>query len=142
VMSSGTYPSQYEAWLALNDGRKVFVRPIKPTDDHLLVDMFNKMSPESRYLRFMSTLHALPEELLHHFTHINYDTEFALAALTEEDEKDAIIAVGRYMLEPPETVADLAIAVRDDWQHLGLGTQLLGLTIKAGKEHGISKFGA
>jgi acetyltransferase len=136
------YPSQYESWLQLKNGREVFLRPIVSSDKHLLVALFNKMSPRSRYLRFMTHLHELPEQLLHHFTHLDYDREFALACLVEEDGKDAIIAVGRYALDPDEQIADLAVAVRDDWQHLGLGKSLLSKIISIGKEHGISHFGS
>ena len=136
------YPSQYESRLTLKDGREVFLRPILPSDEHLLVDLFNRMSPLSRYLRFLSHLQALPEELLYHLTHIDYDNEFALVSVVEEDGNDAIIAVSRYALDKDENIADLALAVRDDWQHLGLGKSLLSRIITIGKEHGISRFGS
>ena len=136
------YPSQYESWFTLKNGKGVFLRPILPSDEQLLVELFNKMSPLSRYLRFLSHLHELPEKLLHHFTHIDYESKFALACLVEEDGRDAIIAVGRYSLDPDENIADLAVVVRDDWQHLGLGKPLLSKVITIGKEHGISRFGS
>ena len=134
------YPSKYENRLKLKNGSEVFFRPILPSDEHLLVELFNRMSPQSRYLRFLSHLQALPEDLLYHFTHINYDSEFALVAVVIEADRDAIIAVGRYALDPHEDLADLAVAVRDDWQHLGLGKSLLANIIEIGKEHGIYRF--
>ena len=78
--------------------------------------------------------------MLHSFTHINYDSEFALVAVIQEDGKDAIIAVGRYAYDSKDDLADLAVAVRDDWQHLGLGKSLLARTVAIGKEQGISRF--
>jgi len=141
-MSDESYPHQYECRLLLKNGREVFLRPILPTDGHLLVELFNKMSPRSRYLRFMTNLRELPEELLHNLTHLDYCNVFALACLVEEDGKDAIIAVGRYSLDPDENIADLALAVRDDWQQLGIGKALLLNIISIGKEHGISRFGS
>ena len=133
-------PPQYENWLTLKNGSKVFIRPILHTDELLLVDLFNKISPQSRYMRFLRHLHALPKEMLHHFTHINYHSDFALVAVITESGKDAIIAVGRYAYDSHENITDLAVAVRDDWQHLGLGKSLLVKTISIGKEHGISRF--
>ena len=134
------YPSQYESWLTLKDGREVFLRPILRTDGPLLVDLFNNLSSQSVYLRFLSPLHALPEDLLYRVAHINYDSEFALVAVIKEDGRDAIIAVGRYANDPHDNCTELAIAVRDDWQHVGLGKSLLAKTVAIGKEHGISRF--
>ncbi len=42
------YPSQYESRITLKGGREVFLRPVLETDAPLLVDLFNKLSPESR----------------------------------------------------------------------------------------------
>jgi acetyltransferase len=134
------YPPQYESRLTLKNGREVFLRPILPTDGDLLIDLFNRMSPQSIYSRFLRRLHALPEEMLHRFTHIDYDHEFALAAVVKDDGQDAIIAVGRYLYDPDDKVTDFAVAVRDDWQHLGLGKSLLAKIFAVGRDHGISSF--
>ena len=42
---------------------------------------------------------------------------------------------------PQDNITDLAIAVRDDWQHFGLGKSLLKKIVDIGKEHGIIRFG-
>jgi len=134
--------SQHKQWVTLKSGKKIFLRPILPTDDHLLLDLFNKMSPQSRYLRFLSHHQTLSDDLLYRFTHLNYDDEFAIAAVVKEEELDCIVAVARYTNNRLENIADLAIAVRDDWQHSGLGTLLLSRVIDIGKEHGINRFGS
>jgi acetyltransferase len=148
------YPAQYESRLKIKDGREVFLRPVLQTDGDLLVDLFNKLSIESIRLRFMRLLRAMPEDMLFQFTHVNYDTEFALVAVVREyglpigglkekllaAHKDAIIAVGRYAFDPQTNATDFAVAVRDDWQNNGLGKLLLGKIFAIGKEHGISRF--
>ena len=136
------YPSCYESHLTLKDGREVFIRPILTTDRELIMDLFNRITPRSLYQRFLRNFDALPEDMLHHFININYETDFALAAVIEEDCRDAIIAVGRYAYDPHEDSTDLALAVRDDWQNLGLGKSLLTRIIAIAKEHGISNFGS
>jgi len=138
--SNEAYPSHYESRLTLKNGKEIFFRPILKTDGPLLVDLFNKLSPQSVYFRFLRPLHTLPEELIYHFTHINYESAFALVAVIKEDGKDTIIAVGRYAYDPQDKVTDLAVAVRDDWQYLGLGKSLLSKIITIGKENGISRF--
>ncbi len=134
------YPPKYESLLTLKDGRQVFLRPIRKTDGNLLIDLFNKMSPQSLYLRFLWRIDALSAEMIHHFTHLNYSSDFALVAVAQEDARDAIIAVGRYFFDSKDGISDLAVAVRDDWQRLGLGKSLLAKTVAIGKEHGFSHF--
>jgi acetyltransferase len=134
------YPHQYESWLTLKNGREVFLRPILETDQPLLVDLFNKLSYNSKRLRFLGYFSALSEDMLFHFTHVDYDSTFALVGIIKEDGKDAIIAVGRYAYDPDEHTTDLAIVVRDDWQHHGLGKSILVKIISIGKRHGIPRF--
>jgi acetyltransferase len=134
------YPSHHESILTLWDGTELVLRPIKPTDGPLIVDLFNRMSPESLERRFLAHLHELPEGMVHHFTHLDYDTRFALVAMTREYGKDALIAVARYAHDPQEDLTDIAVAVRDDWQRLGLGKALLAGIVAIAKGHGITRF--
>ncbi len=134
------YPPRYEQRLTLKNGKEVFIRPIRPDDGPLLVALFDHLSARSVHLRFLSDIPSLPDELLHHLTHVDYDREFALAAVVGEGGRDAVIAVTRYALDTDEGFTDLAIAVRDDWQRAGLGTILLGKIVDIGEEHGIRSF--
>jgi len=134
------YPAQYESKLTLKNGREVFLRPILQMDEYLIVDLFNRLNYDSIYLRFLRPLNALPEDMLFQLSHINYRSNFARAAVIQEDGKDSLIAVARYGYDPKENVTDFAIVVRDDWQHCGLGKSLLLKIIAIGREHGISRF--
>jgi len=135
------YPSRYEEWVDLRNGRKVFLRPVKETDALLLVELFEEMSPSSVRLRFLSPLHHLPEQLVYHFTHVDYGKDFGLVALINENS-GPIIGVARYAYDPQSEMPEFAVAVRDDWQGNGLGSILFIRVIKAGREHGYSRFGA
>ncbi|MEL7565898.1 MAG: GNAT family N-acetyltransferase [Dehalobacterium sp.] len=136
------YPTEYESWLTLKKGGKVFCRPILPTDGNLVVDLFNRLSPNSRYLRFLRHLHTFPQDMLYRFTHVNYSSEFALISMIKENGNDAIIAIARYAHSTEDNLTDLAVVVRDDWQNLGLGKSLLKRVVDIGKEHGIYRFGS
>lgn len=126
--------------LKLKNGREVFVRPILPTDNGLIADLFRRISPESRYKRFLRDMDNLPEDMLNHFTHIDYETDFSLVALIEDVNREEIIAVVRYMHDPVEKDTDLGLAVRDDWQNMGLGKTLLKILAGIAKGHGITRF--
>lgn len=137
IIPNEGYPAQYESGLTLKDGREVFLRPILHADGPLLIDLFNRISPDSIYFRFLRRLHALPEDMIHRFTHVNYVSEFALVAVIREEGKDAIIAVVRYGYNPDDGHTDFAITVRDDWQHLGLGRSLMERMVSIGRDNGI-----
>jgi acetyltransferase len=134
--------SRYESHVTAGNGRDVFIRPILEDDGPLLNDLFNRLSPESRYFRFLSSREFLPEALIYQFTHLDYYRNFALAAQIDEEGRRAIIGVGRYGYDYFQKRTDFAIAVRDDWQRLGLGRILLEKLFAVGKEHGISRFTA
>ena len=131
---------QYETRMALKNGKTVPVRPVLPTDESFIVDLLNKLSSDSIYLRFLRPVRTLPKELLFHLTHLDYQNNFALAAVIREDEKDAVIAVARYGYDPQEHLTDFAIVVRDDWQHYGLGKQMLSRIFAIGRQQGIFRF--
>lgn len=108
------YPYKYESWLKLSNGTDIFLRPVISTDSHLLINLFNKISSRSLWFRFLRRIDSLSENMVYRLTHVNYNSEFALVAIIKEDEKDTIIAVGRYGYEPDEDITELAVAVRDD----------------------------
>lgn len=132
--------SLHEGRIGLKGGREVFLRPIRETDGDLIVALFNRFSPETVHFRFLARLSTLPEGMVHHFTHLDPGKEFALAALAEEDRSEVLISVARYAFDPRENLADLAIAVRDDWQNLGLGKALLSRLVAIAKGRGITRF--
>ncbi len=83
----------------------------------------------------------MPRDMLSRLIHINYTSEFALAAIVWENEMDAAIAIARYGHTPGDDMADLAVAVRDDWQGLGIGSLMLSKIVEIGRENGIYRYG-
>lgn len=137
---AGNYPIQYESWLTLKNGKEIFVRPILPSDRNLVLDFFQKLSPQSVYMRFLKQIRVLPKDILYRFTHIYYPREFALVGIIKENGQDAIVAVARYAYSSYYDNTDLAITVRDDWQNMGIGKALLKKVVDVGKENGIFRF--
>lgn len=135
-----SYPAQYEGLLTLKNGKSVFIRPLLQSDEGLILDLFGKLGLDSIYLRFLTYLKCIPEDLLFQLTHINYRSQFALVAVVREDGRDDLIAVARYCHDSEKKITDFAIVVRDDWQRCGLGKSLLLKLFAIGREHGITRF--
>ncbi len=51
-----TAPPHWEADVLLRDGRTAHIRPIQPSDAELLVSFYDRVSDESKYYRFFSTM--------------------------------------------------------------------------------------
>jgi acetyltransferase len=135
---SSQYPEQYFKTVLLSDGTAAFLRPIKPTDDDLMVELFNSFSKETVYFRFFSTLKYMPKEQLEKMTHIDYEKQMAIVALVREDGRERMVAVGRYTLEennPDE--AEFAIVVQDSFQRRGMGTEVLRHLAHVAKLQGV-----
>jgi acetyltransferase len=120
------YPEEYQKLYILADGTKIFLRPIKASDDNLLLELFNALTPETIHLRFFSTLKYMPKEVLEQFTHVDYDKQMAIVALIDENDRERMVGVGRYTLLADEPgAAEFAIVVQDSMQGRGIGSAIL-----------------
>ena len=128
------YPHHYEKKVITRTGLEVFMRPIKPEDSSLLLDLFDALSPRTRYYRFFSPLNVLPQDMLIRFTKIDYNRDMALVAIDLADTKEKILAVARFISIPDLSEAEFAVMVRDEWQGKGIGRVLLENLIMIAKE--------
>ena len=123
----------------LRDGSRVVIRPIEPGDREALAEGFRRLSPQSRYRRFLAPRSRLSERDLDYLTHIDHQDHEALVAVGETTGEG--VGVARYVRTGPD-VAEPAIVVADDWQNRGVGTALLGALVKRAREEGIGRFEA
>jgi GNAT superfamily N-acetyltransferase len=125
----------------LRDGTRVRLRPIIPDDKGHLVEGFRRLSPESRYRRFLAPVEELSEEQLVYLTEIDYHDHFAWIALSLHEAGTPGIAVARYVRggEDPH-VAEAAVTVIDDYHGRGLGTLLLEMLGAVALANGVRTF--
>lgn len=122
----------------LKDGTRVLIRPIRPEDDRTLVEIFERLSPQTVYQRFFTAMPELTPGMARYLSHVNYRSRLALVAEVEGD----VVGVGRYERTPDPEVAELGLVVLDEWQNRGLGRVLLRETIRAAEANGIHRFRA
>ncbi|MDX1375641.1 MAG: bifunctional acetate--CoA ligase family protein/GNAT family N-acetyltransferase [Burkholderiales bacterium] len=138
-MAIHPYPSQLVGeWIAA-DGARVEVRPIRPEDAEIEQAFVRKLSPESRYFRFMDTIRELTPQMLVRFTQIDYDREMAFIAVTGEDGAQTEVGVARYVTNPDGSSCEFAIVVADEWQKRGLGRRLMMQLIEVARARGLAR---
>jgi RimJ/RimL family protein N-acetyltransferase len=127
--------------LELADRTKVHVRPIVPEDEPLLHEAVAAMSERTVYFRFFSPLKRMPDALAHRLAVVDYDARFAIVATTRRPSgKERILGVARYDRAQGTNVAEVAVAVVDEFQRRGLGRALLTILAKVARDHGIKTF--
>jgi acetyltransferase len=128
------YPKKYETLWRMRDGRTVLLRPIKPEDEPLWLEMFKNFSEESIRYRFFQIIKDTPHEVRVRYCNIDYDREIAIVAELNDDGQRRILGVARVSLEPDRKAGEIAFIVADPWQGLGLGTKMVDYAIEVCKD--------
>ena len=128
------YPKKYETMWKLRDGRTVILRPIKPEDEPLWLEMFQNFSEESIRNRFFQIIKDTPHETRIRYTNIDYDREIAIVPELTEDGRRKILGVARVSIEPNGKAGEIAFIVADPWQGLGLGTKMVDYVLEICKD--------
>jgi len=98
---------------------------------------FERLSPESRYRRFLAPMLELTDSMVHYLTEIDHHNHEAMIALDEETGEG--IGVARYVRDPHRReAAEFAVTVIDDWQGRGVGTLLLEVLSARAREEDIT----
>jgi acyl-CoA hydrolase/GNAT superfamily N-acetyltransferase len=138
----GMYPEEWETYRTTRTGLRVFFRPIKISDESLLKDFIYSLSDQSMYRRFISVRKDMPHERLQELVVIDYTQETAILAVIGSEENEQIVAVGRYFIDPSSHTAEVAFAVRDDFQNRGIGSELLSYLTYLARRQGLLGFTA
>ena len=139
-MRSEAEQAQYERQIELKDGTRLLVRSIQADDEGRIHEAFSRMSERSVYFRFFSPLKRLPEALAHHLTQVDYRDRLALVAVSHDGKGEHILGVARYDRIARTDAAEVAVAVIDEYQRRGLGSELLTLLAEIAREAGIATF--
>ena len=132
------YPNQYETRTIREGVGELFIRPIRPEDAPLLIQLFESLSQQSIYFRFFSPLKKLPSHMLARFTQIDYDREIALVALLGTESNEKMVGVARVITNIYNRKnAEFAVVVADAWHGKGIGAELLKRCLLISKERGI-----
>jgi GNAT superfamily N-acetyltransferase len=136
----GPPPAPFEE-ATLRDGSKVRIARVTPRDAPLIAEGFERLSAETRRLRFLTSKPALSPAELKYLTEVDGHRHEALGAIDPLTGRG--IAVARFVRDGQDpSRAEVAVTVSDEWQHRGLGTLMLDRLAERAREEGITHFTA
>ncbi len=135
-------PKEQRGTYVLDDGTQINFRPIHPTDEPRMRDLFYALSQQTMYYRFMSFRKWVRRTEIQEFVYIDHRNDVTIVATLPEAHGEDIIAVGSFYLDPKTNLAEVAFVVHDRWQNRGIGTYLLRYLGRIARRNGIRGFTA
>jgi acetyltransferase len=118
-----------EGTWTLDDGTRLTLRHIAPTDADREQAFVHGLSTQSSYLRFHGTITDLSKKELKEFTNPDSRNAVALIVLCNGETGEEEIGVARYVIDPDRVNCEFAIVVADAWQKRGIGKRLMNALI-------------
>ena len=134
-----TIESSATQQLVLRSGREVVIRPWRPGDGHALVSMYEQLSQESRYRRFLIPDPQVSRAMFTRLLKVDHHDHESLIAIALDTE--TMVGVARFVRDSREPdSAEVAVTVLDPWQNQGLGAVLLQRLAHRASEEDIRYF--
>jgi len=130
--------ADYSAVERLRDGRQVEIRALRPADRDGLLASVERMSEEARYRRFFAPKRTFSEKEIDYYLNVDFVNHVALVAVLEQSGRPVIAGGGRYIGSEPGC-AEVAFAVDDPHQGLGIATHVMRHLVVIAREAGIKE---
>jgi acetyltransferase len=129
------YPNQWERWASTDNGYPIFIRPIRPGDEHLYGAFVAKLSPEDIRFRFLTPRKEFSHKFIARFTQIDYSRAMAFVALDKEQKE--LLGVARLASDSDYREGEYATIVRSDLKGTGIGWALMRHLIAYAEKEGL-----
>jgi GNAT superfamily N-acetyltransferase len=135
-MIAAPYPAHLETDLVLRDWSSIHLRPVRAADQPAMAALFKGLSPRSRVFRFFTGAADL-ESSARLMVEVDYVGRYGVVAT--RGRSASLLAHATYMATSSGR-AEVAFAVADELQGLGLATLMLGHLAEVARENGVGVF--
>jgi RimJ/RimL family protein N-acetyltransferase len=131
--------AEYTAIERLRDGTTLQIRALQPGDRAEMLAAVGRFSKETLYRRFFAPKRHFSEREIDFFLNVDFINHIALAAVLSEGGRQMIIGGARYVVSQPGR-AEVAFAVDDSHQKLGIATHLITHLIEIARAARLEEF--
>jgi RimJ/RimL family protein N-acetyltransferase len=124
---------------ALRDGRTVHIRAMRPTDEAELVQAFERLSNDARYMRFMRFVREPNLERVQKALASFPERGIGIVATVPAADGIDIVGSATYVIGNDPATCEFAITVSSDFGGVGLASTLLAALIGAAKARGLAE---
>ena len=114
----------YSALETLRDGRRLYVRVLRPEDETEMLAAVGQLSDQSVLRRFFTPKRRFSQKEIAFFLQVDFVNHVALVATIEDGGRPCIVGGARYVVCQPKK-AEVAFVVVDGYQGQGIGAALL-----------------
>ncbi len=136
------YPKRLESSATDRHGERFLIRPIKPTDETILADLFYSLGESTRRLVFRGAELCLPHAQLQAFCNIDYEHDMSLLATLPHNAVEQALGWAGFNRRSGTDYAAATFCVRDEARGRGVGTQLMRRLTDIARSRGVKGFRA
>ena len=125
----------YAATERLRNGATLQVRALRLDDRAEMLAAVGRFSKQTLYRRFFAPKRSFSEREIEFFLNVDFVGHVALVAVLSEDGRQVIAGGARYIVSQPGH-AEVAFAIDDPHQKLGIATHLINHLIRIARRRG------
>ena len=131
--------ANYAATERLRNGSELQVRALRPDDRAEMLAAVGRFSKQTLYRRFFAPKGSFSEREIEFFLNVDFSNHVALVAVLAESGQRVIVGGARYIVSHPGC-AEVAFAIDDPHQKLGIATHLITHLAKIARAAGLELF--
>ena len=131
--------ASYAATEQLRNGAALQIRALLPSDRDEMLAAVGRFSNQTLYRRFFAPKRSFSEREIEFFLNVDFTSHVALVAVLSEGGRQVIVGGARYVVSQPGC-AEVAFAIDDPHQKLGIATHLIRHLIEIARANGLKAF--
>ena len=131
--------ASYAATERLRTGATLQIRALVPGDRDEMLAAVGRFSKQTLYRRFFAPKRTFSEREVEFFLDVDFISHVALVAVLSEGGRQVIVGGARYVVSQPGC-AEVAFAIDDPHQKLGIATHLIRHLIEIARANELEEF--
>jgi RimJ/RimL family protein N-acetyltransferase len=131
--------ANYAATERLHNGAALQIRALRPSDRAEMLAAVGRFSKQTLYRRFFAPKRSFSEREVEFFLNVDFISHVALVAVLSEGGRQVIVGGARYVVSQPGC-AEVAFAIDDPHQKLGIATHLIRHLIEIARANELEEF--